>query len=303
MNEKGLAFDSTALQKVPWKADPGKATPRNLIEKIMNECETVAEALQYFHRFNCRHLDSGQFLFADASGDAAVVAWLPESGISVTRIATDHLLVTNTRLEASGYRCQRFVKAERMLDASQDTELSSLTAILNAVHQRGPGAFTSYSNIFDLKNRTMHLYNLANFAESVELDLREELDKGSTKPRPLAELFKASPTLDAIRSGEQCTTWDNRVELSDRDLDRLVGTYSPEPDSPVSFQVKRGQGVLLVENPGQPVATLIPESKTSFRIAPDRGQVTFVFRQQGDKLSNGLILHKARDLKAIRVDK
>ena len=59
--------------------------------------------------------------------------------------------------------------------------------------------------------------------------------------------------------------------------------------------------MLLVESPGQPVATLFPESNTSFRLAPDRGQVTFIFSAESDARASGLILHRARDLKAIRV--
>ena len=235
------------------------------------------------------------------SGDAAVVTWLPESGISITRIQSDHLVATNTQLEASGYRCQRFTKAEQMLRSSKNSEPGDLAAILNAVHQRGPGGFTSYSNIFDLKNKRVYLYNLANYEETIQFDLREELDKGSTKARPLAELFKSSPTLADIRAGEQRINCDTRIQLSDSDLDKLVGTYSPEHDSNIKFQVCRGDGVLLVENPGQPVATLFPESNTSFRIAPDRGQVTFIFSDESDARASGLILHKARDLKAIRV--
>ncbi len=301
MNEKGLAFDSTALPPVPWKSDPSKETPRNLIEKIMNECTTVAETLAYFEKYNCKHLSDGQFLFADAAGDAAVVAWLPETGLSITRRTSDRLIVTNTRLGMSGYRCQRFVRAEQILAASSSTDVNSLAAVLNAVHQRGPGGFTSYSNVFDLKNRKIYLYNLANYEEAIVLDMDQELARRATRPRPLADLFQNSPTLDDIRAGEQRTTWDTRVELSPEQLDKLVGTYSPEQDAKIKIRISRNDGVLLVENPGQPVATLFPESSTTFRIAPDRGQVTFTFDDTSDPQSSGLILHKARDLKAVRV--
>ncbi len=302
MNERGLAFDSTALPAVPWTPNPNQETPRNLIEKIMNECATVAEALSCFEKYNCPHLAAGQFLFADATGDAAVVAWLPDSGLSITRIASDRLIVTNTRLGMSGYRCQRYVRAEQILSAAPRANISDLATVLNAVHQRGPGGFTSYSNIFDLRTRKIYLFNLANYDEPVALDLQEELAKrGAAKPRPLAELFSSGPTLDDIRAGEQRTTWDTRVELTPEQLDKLVGTYSPEQDANIKIRVRREGGVLLVENPGQPVATLFPESSTSFRIAPDRGQVTFVLEDVTAAQCSGLILHKARDLKAVRV--
>jgi len=303
LNDKGLAFDAMALDKVAWKADPAKKSPKNLIEKIMDECETVREALAYFETFNCHHLEAGQFLFADAGGDAAVVAWLPETGLSVTRTTADHLIATNTRLGASGYRCQRFVRADQLLGQSKHADVAGLATVLNAVHQRGPGGFTSYSNIFDLKHRKIVLYNLANYHEAVVLHLSDELDKGATRPRPLADLFESSPTLEQIRAGEQRTTWDTRVAVSDMDLEKLVGTYSPEQVPGVKFHVKRGDGgVLLVDNPGQPLAVLIPESSTSFRIAPDRGQVTFLLSGNSKERATGMILHKARDLKAVRVE-
>lgn len=304
MNEKGLAFDCATVQKLPWKADPQKETPRNLIEKIMDECQTVAEAIAYFEKYNCRHLEQGQFLFADATGDAAVITSLPETGLSISRIETDHLIATNMRLEPSGYRCQRYVHADHMLRSLTTNQPAELAQVLDGIHQRGPGAFTSYSNIFDLRNRKIYLYNLANYSEPVELDLMAELKQKTKRARPLAELFKHSPKLEELTAGEQRINCDTRIRLPDAVLDKFVGTYSPELDPNVQFRIKRGDGVLIVENPGQPDAVLFPESQTSFRVTPDRGQVTFLFRGDvdTDAQSSGLILHKARDLKAVRVE-
>jgi len=55
MHEKGLAFDVTVTSEIPWEANPTKETPDNLLEKIMNECATVDEAITYFHKYNCRY--------------------------------------------------------------------------------------------------------------------------------------------------------------------------------------------------------------------------------------------------------
>jgi hypothetical protein len=301
MNEKGLAFDAAALQYVPWIPDPMRETPRNLLEKIMNECGTVKEALEYFEKYNCHHLADGQFLFADAEGDMAVVSWLPEQGLSISRTKADHLVVTNTRLEASGYRCQRSIRVEQVLAESKPQDVNGLAAVLDAVHQHGPGGFTSYSNIFDLKSRKIFVFNLANYSESIELDLQEELSKNHAASTPLASLFSHSPSLDDIRSGEQRTQYGTAIELSVAELDELTGTYSPESDSSVRFTVRRDNRVLLVDNPGQPTATLFSESKLSFRIAPDRGQVTFLTAEDDEMKVTGLILHKERDLRAVRV--
>ena len=302
MNEMGLAFDSTALAKIPWKADPNKETPHNLIEQIMNECQTVKQVIEYFDKYNCQHLEAGQFMFADANGDAAVISSLPDSGVSITRISSEWLISTNTRLEASGYRCPRFVKVQQTLTQSNSFEIRDLASVLDAVHQRGPGGFTSYSNIFDLKAGKIYLYNLANYDEPVELNLREELARNQTAPRPMSDLFKRSATLDEIRAGEQRTQFDTRISMSDVELDKFVGTYHPEDQPEVKICVTRGKGVLCVDCLGQPTAELFPESERGFRIATDRGQVSFLIEDGNSQKITGLILHKSRDLKALRSD-
>lgn len=56
---------------------------------------------------------------------------------------------------------------------------------------------------------------------------------------------------------------------------------------------------LRVENPGQPGARLFPESERVFRVAPDRGQVSFELAPDGRV--TGLTLHKLSDVFARRV--
>ncbi|MEO1367809.1 MAG: carcinine hydrolase/isopenicillin-N N-acyltransferase family protein, partial [Acidobacteriota bacterium] len=116
MNEKGLIFDAAVVPDVPWEEDPTKETPTNLLEKIMDECATVEEALEYFETYNSPHLAFSQFLFADAAGDSAVVTWR-DGALSVERIVGRHLVATNSRLQGTGYRCQRHARAEQVLDA------------------------------------------------------------------------------------------------------------------------------------------------------------------------------------------
>ncbi len=298
MNEKGLAFDAAVVAEVPWGADPAKPTPKNLLDRIMNECATVEEALAYFGRFNCAHLARSQFLLADASGDAAVVAWLPDAGLSVRRIDGDHLIATNTRLAPSGYRCQRFVRAEQVLRARGDASRETMTLALEAIHQRGAGAFTAYATIYDLRARRVFVHDLANFGEAVSLDLAAELEK---KPptRRIADLFPKNDRLAALRQSPPREDYGTRVTLAAEALDRFVGTYSPVPAPEIRVRVVREGDGLRVENPGQPAARLFPESDVSFRIAPDRGTVTF--RVAADGSVDGLTLHKQVDVFARRV--
>ncbi len=214
MNARGLAFDSAALNEGYWEEDPDKPTPDNLLERIMDACGTVEEALAYFERYNCRHLREAHFLFADATGDAALVAWLPGTGLHVER--RDGLVSTNTRLGLSGYRCQRWMRAQQVIAARGDASVATAAAVLEAIHQHGPEALTSYSTVYDLKARTVTLYNLADFSEAVTFDLAEELAGGRTVHR-MARLFPEGRTLRDMRGMPQRTTWPTRVAV-DADL-------------------------------------------------------------------------------------
>lgn len=298
MNEKGLSFDGAALARVPWEADPNKPTPENLIEIIMNECATVNEAIEYFEQQNCTHLAVAQIMFADATGDSAVITWLPGKGLSVVRIEGDHQVVTNNRLEQSRYRDQRYVRAEQELVNRPDASLQTMAAVMEAVHQRGSGAFTTYSTVYDLKKKKIFIYNLANFEEVVEFDVLKELKKGRNLYKTRS-LFENSPGMSTLKKAKQRTVFDTRITLSREVLDSYAGAYAPNDTPDAQFTVERAGKGLRVINPPQPDALLFAESETMFRIKPDRGQVSFTLDQDGKV--TGLTLHREIDLHATRV--
>ena len=298
MNEKGLCFDGAAVAEVPWEADESKPSPKNLVEEVMNECATVAEVIERFREKNCRQLANGQIMFADATGDSAVIAWLPGKGLSIQRGNGADQVVTNTRLEASGYRGQRFVRAEQILAQQKGAGLDTVVAVMDGIHQRGPGAFTSYSTAYDLKNRKVYLYQLADYEHVVEFDVLAELAK-KPKKYVIADLFDSGTILEDVKAGEQRQEWDTRVTLDTETLDRYTGVYTPDIASGVQFSIKRDGDELRVINPGQPDAILYAESETLFRLKPDRGQVSFQLDASGEVM--GLTLHKQVDLVAKRV--
>ncbi|PCJ52056.1 MAG: hypothetical protein COA73_16625 [Candidatus Hydrogenedentota bacterium] len=296
MNEKGLAFDGAAVSPIAWEPDPDKKTPKNLVEKIMNECGTVAEAIQYFETYNAPFLKDAQLMFADATGDSMVVAFVPGKGITYTRGDGDHNLVTNNRLEASGYRDQRYMKASQVLAERKDASLETMVAVMDAVHQRGPGGFTSYSTVYNLKERKIHLFNLTDFGNVITLDLAEELAKGRHSTR-MSAMFKDGLTLRDVKSGEQRLKWDTRIALSQAELKNLAGIYTPSEASDVEIRVEvAGEGLKVIVA-GQPDAELYPEMPTVFRISPDRGQVTFHLNEDGTP--EGFTLQRDVDLHAV----
>mgnify|MGYP002624180182 CR=1 FL=1 len=287
MNEAGLAFDSAALPEVHWESDPDKETPNNLIERIMYECATVTEAIEFFETYNCKHLRNAQFLFADATGDTAIVACLPDKGLDVRRIDGTHTIATNTRLGMSGYRCPRWTKADQIL--SSGGGIKAVRNALDAIHQEG-AASTTYSTIYDLKRKTVRIYNLANFEDFVEFDLETELEKGR-QTIELGKLFASNRTLNDLMARAP-RTYDTRITLDADHLATFAGRYRPDGATAVIRIAVDGPDLSWQVDDGA-IVRLFPESSTTFRIAPDEGQVTFDIDDAG-KVA-GLTLHRGGD--------
>ncbi|MCF6286593.1 MAG: hypothetical protein L3K26_15565 [Candidatus Hydrogenedentes bacterium] len=293
MNESGLCFDAAVVPEVAWASDPEKENvakgTNNLLEYIMNTCGTVEEAITLFETYNCPYLASSQFMLADATGASAVVAWLPGTGLSVVRRTGDYLINTNTRLEVSQFRCERYVLAERKLANATAPSVEVARDTLDTIHQEGEGAFTSYSNVYDLKKRLVHVYNLANYDEVVTFDLTAELAKD---PRRVAlkKLFRNSPKLSALRKAKR-RSYETAIALPTNSLARFSGKYSVMNGKAIVGIEVEGDILRLVPPDGK-AAHLFPESATKFRIR-EGGQLTFTLSPDGEV--TGFVLHRNGD--------
>jgi len=289
MNEKGLCFDCATVPEISFEADPSKKDTKNLLEKILDECATVEEAKKYFEEYNCTHLSGGQFMFTDREGDSMVVSWLPDRGVIFSDREGDFQLITNVRNEASGFRCERFVLAERVLTSGRPFGIDLARDALNEIHQEGEQAFTSYSNIFDPVNLKVFVYNLAHYDERIEFELKEELAKGEHSA-PLAELFKSDRKVSDVRD-VPVREFKTEIQLDPKILKKYAGDYQSEnPPATLTFRVE-GNGLAMASGEGKP-AHLFPESNTSFRIR-EGGQITFDLDDEGSV--RGFTLHRFGD--------
>jgi hypothetical protein len=179
MNERGLFFDGAALEpgsqlligdatgdsailELPDPTEaarqPGRRewTPeggRRLVEDMMARCGTVEAALK------------------------ALEAVGP--GTTTLRKRGSFQVATNFRQSKtppSRATCERFKAAERLLSgAAPSREL--FRRILKETHAEGEYP-TEYSNIYDLKRRTVVVFFRHDFGRSLEIDLAEELRRG-----------------------------------------------------------------------------------------------------------------------------
>jgi len=197
INEKGLAFDANALPRIEVKKNPEGLKPYQAIVNtiIMQKCATVSEAIEMAKSYDWSQcyggrLD-GQFMLADASGDAVVISANADGEIVFTRKpdGNSFLVSTNFNLVSSEnrygrYPCKRYQTTVRMLgeiESEHSLTVEYLASILNAVHEEGKNLNTLYSNIFDLKNGVVYLYYWHQFDYVVTLDVAEVIAR---RPQP-----------------------------------------------------------------------------------------------------------------------
>lgn len=184
MNERGLWFDGFAAP--PQKVS--SALPSfngNIVHHALSTCSTVDEVVELFSRYNRSFLSEAILMFADASGDAVSI-----EANAIVRKSRAHFVQTNfhqSRAEGSAGD-RRFETATAMLErAGNDVSVDLFRRILASTYQKGPFP-TLYSNIYELRSRTMHLYYFHDFERVMTFKLDDELRKGE-RVIDIASLF------------------------------------------------------------------------------------------------------------------
>ncbi|MCU0918078.1 MAG: hypothetical protein MUC88_26480 [Planctomycetes bacterium] len=268
MNERGLFFDGFATAPRKVVRSVGKpAYPGSLIDKVMSECGTVAQVLAVFDRYNLEFLERAMLMFGDATGDSAII-----EGDDVVRKQGRFQVVTNfyqSQTSAGQEPCDRYKIAVSMLRASEEVSVPLCRRILAAVHAEGE-AKTLYSNIYDLKRRTVHVYHFHNFENVVTFDLAEELKKGKHSfdlPALFPPTFAANDFAQKkIRELEQQQKVRRAMDVDPEIYNRYVGQYqltgAPIPGLVVTLV--REANRLYLDVPGMTRYELSPEAPTRF---------------------------------------
>lgn len=204
INEKGLAFDGNALPYVPIKSYPDRLQPSEAVVNkiIMQKCATVEEAITMARSYDWGTIYSGkfagQYLLADATGDACVLGFGADGELAVTRKPKGNGFIVSTNFNRSNpenrnnpYPCKRYETATRMLEKVNkegDLTLAFLVSVLDAVHEEGWRINTLYSNIFDLKKGIAYFYDRHRYDRVAELDVIETI-KSRQPPKLIKDLF------------------------------------------------------------------------------------------------------------------
>ena len=111
--------------------------------------------------------------FGDAHGNSIIV-----EGDSILRKDKDIHVITNFyQSQTNEVTCRRFTTATDMLSSNKNISVDYCRDILDSTHADGEIS-TLYSQVYDIKNMKIHIYNFHNYDECVIIDVREELKKG-----------------------------------------------------------------------------------------------------------------------------
>jgi len=183
MNTAGLFFDGTATPKASY---PDNSLKKNcncyIWTKILEECSTVEQAIQYAKTYRIPEIERVHVLFADSSGHSAIIG-VYDGKLQVTRnpqsAKGSHQVLTNFNITDPSYGgelpCRRFQTAEAMLKSDSSATVENLTKILSKTHQ---DSLTVYSNIYNLTKKKVYVFSKRNFTRSFRIDLEKELSKG-----------------------------------------------------------------------------------------------------------------------------
>jgi penicillin V acylase-like amidase (Ntn superfamily) len=211
MNDNGLCFDVNALPAMSLNNHPELLSSQMWVVKhLIDVCENISEVIQVAQEYNWGSSMAYQVHFADASGDAVVISPGTDGELNFTRKNTGEGFLVSTNFNV-GYPtngwtpCWRYPLATEMLekiDHEDNLSVNTIRDILDATHQEGTYA-TRYSNIFDLKNRDIYIYQNYNFGDVVRLNLDEELAKGSENYILISDLFSSTTTTTQVSQAKK----------------------------------------------------------------------------------------------------
>jgi hypothetical protein len=194
MNERGLCFDGFATAYNPVAPDTLPNLPWNYVDIMLSRFTTVTEVADYLLAHNRTTMANYQLFFADSTGNSLIA-----EGDSLVWIDGDWQVCTNfyqTEPEVGGWPCWRYQTATAMLESMDQLDSDYIRDILDACHV----GFTLYSNIFDLRQKTLRVFHQRDYSTYVHLDFSEIMQE-ITAPMLISDLMQLTPVQDEPYAG------------------------------------------------------------------------------------------------------
>lgn len=187
INEAGLMFDGFAMPFLEVKNTAGKTKMSlgAMMSKVMHSYAKVEDVKAFLSTVDLSGLASGMVVFVDKTGDYLIVEG-------------DELIIGNEAQQSFSNFYPSQTKAEeatnldfyqnglKFINSSKpDFSVDYCSSVMkNLAQDRG----TQYSTIYDLDKLVIRIYHYQNFENSIDIDLKKELQKGKHKVS-IPELF------------------------------------------------------------------------------------------------------------------
>ncbi len=227
MNDQGLFWDASsgAHLAMPLSEANKEEYPGVLMQKVIEECSNINEALAVFSEYYCQDQYKAQYLIGDSTGNSIIV-----EGDNYIPIASTFQILTNfyhSHPDLGGYPCWRYETAFEMLSNNYNLTPYFIGSILEATHQDGQYP-TQYSNIYDLNNCHIFLFYYHNYDEFIKIDLKKELSKGY-KSYNIPKLF-SRVKLKAPSNGNNIASTTVTIRWEGKPGNSYTVIYSTDPD-------------------------------------------------------------------------
>ncbi len=205
INERGLCYDGFATVHNPVTSNPMLPDlPQDYLDVIMSNFSTVTEVGDYLLAHNRASMANYQIFFADSTGHSMIaegdsLVWTAAivEGDTVVWGERDWQACTNfyqTEPEIGGWPCWRYQTASAMLESMDQLDHDYIRDILDACQQ----SLTQYSNIFDLRHKTLRIFHQGDFSTHVDLTFARAMEEITT-PMRISDLM----LLTSAQGGEQ----------------------------------------------------------------------------------------------------
>jgi len=197
INEKGLFFDGFATDKFPVKDISDKPNYNKFFadirDEIMATCENVGDVITLLSKYNLSGnglFENGMLLYGDAGGNSIIV-----DGGHILMKKGDYQVITNFHLYNHGkITDSKYLTATRLLKKMTVPGLNNCRDVLDSAHV----PLTLYSQVYDITNMKIYLYNFHNFSESHVINIRTLLKEGPAY-YDIPAFFKYSKAYEAFK--------------------------------------------------------------------------------------------------------
>jgi hypothetical protein len=261
MNEKGLFFDWVAAfdQEAPFDLGSKQLASGNLCETILEKASTVEEVITYYEKYAEPSFARSRIMYVDAEGNSVIIGWENRQLKIIRKEGWYQVLSAEERVR----------KAEELLNLHKYSSIEGLRSVMNECTQRGDYP-TRYTNICDLKNGVIYLYDLLNNKELATFDIHEEFRKGPH--------FYNIPNLPHQLSLPPLTdgkTW-RPVNIDPSVLTKFNGIYEGDAGQRLIISSDTGRLFADMENDGAPGAELLPASDRIYYLPYSDAQAVFL---------------------------